>query len=209
MPALPAPPLLVITDRRRVAGSLEDVVAAALHGGCRWFSLREKDLPGAEQVRLLTRLLALAHPRGARITVHGDPVLAVEAGADGVHLPSGASPAEARRRLGAGVLIGASAHGVAEAEAAGSAGADYVTLSPVFPSASKPGYGPPLGLAGLADATARLAVPVIALGGVTAANAAGCLATGAAGVAVMGTIMAAPDPEAATARLVAALDRAS
>ena len=72
MPALPAPPLLVITDRRRAAGPLEGVVAAALRGGCRWFSLREKDLPRTEQVALLARLLALARPEGARVTVHGD-----------------------------------------------------------------------------------------------------------------------------------------
>jgi thiamine-phosphate pyrophosphorylase len=78
-----------------------------------------------------------------------------------------------------------------------SAGADYVTVSPVFLTASKPGYGPALGLDGLAHIVERVAGPVIALGGVTAANAASCRAAGAHGIAVMGEVMRAADPRAA------------
>jgi len=74
-----------------------------------------------------------------------------------------------------------------------SAGADYVTVSPVFLTVSKPGYGPALGTDGLARIVARVAGPVIALGGVTAANAASCRAAGAQGVAVMGEVMRAAD----------------
>ncbi|MGH6945073.1 MAG: thiamine phosphate synthase, partial [Geminicoccaceae bacterium] len=83
---------------------------------------------------------------------------------------------------------------------------DYVTLSPVVASASKPGYGPPLGAAGRAGAVATSTVPIVALGGITAANVTECLAAGAAAVAVMGAVMTADDPEAATASLVRALD---
>jgi thiamine-phosphate pyrophosphorylase len=82
------------------------------------------------------------------------------------------------------------------------AGADYVTLSPIFASASKPGYGPALGLAGLAACVAACAGPVIALGGVTAATAPLCLAAGARGVAVMGEVMRADDPRLAVERLL-------
>ena len=76
---------------------------------------------------------------------------------------------------------------------AASAGADYVTLSPIFPSASKPGYGPALGTNILGEA-AKLGIPVLALGGVTADKAAACRAAGAAGIAVMGPAMRSSDP---------------
>ncbi len=88
---------------------------------------------------------------------------------------------------------------------AAESGADYVTLSPVFESASKPGYGPALGPAGLHALAARLTIPVVALGGVGVGNAGTCLGAGAAGVAVMGAVMAAADPGAAAGKLLAAL----
>ncbi|MBI3514633.1 MAG: thiamine phosphate synthase [Proteobacteria bacterium] len=204
---MPAPPLLVITDRRQARRSLEETVAAALAGGARWISLREKDFSSAERVALLKRLVALGRGHGAIVMVHEDIDAACEAGADGVHLPSGGDPAAARRRLGPGALIGVSTHSLAAAELAAAAGADYVTFSPIFASASKPDYGPALGPPALAALTQRVAIPVIALGGVTAANAADCLAAGAAGVAVMGPIMRADDPAALTAALLAALER--
>jgi thiamine-phosphate pyrophosphorylase len=197
---LPAP-LLVITDRRSAARPLEETVAAALRGGCRWLSLREKDLAHGERVALLERIVALGRSHGATITVHGDVEAAAAAGADGAHLPAGGSPEQARARLGKRALIGLSVHSAIEAATADPA-ADYVTLSPIFGSISKPGYGPALGVAGLADAAARSRVPVVALGGIAADNVAQCFAAGAAAVAVMGAVMAAADPEAATAALI-------
>ena len=193
---LPVPPLLVISDRRQARRSLEGLAEAAFAGGCRWFSLREKDLPPAERRALLRALVVLGHRWGATVTVHDDIDAAAMADAGGVHLPSGGSPEAARARL-PGVLIGASAHSTEEALALLSAGADYVTVSPVFVTASKPGYGPALGLDGLARIVAWATGPVIALGGVTAANAAPCLAAGAHGIAVMGEVMRAADPQAA------------
>ncbi len=86
-----------------------------------------------------------------------------------------------------------SAHGLDDVVAAAAAQADYVTLSPIFATDSKPGYGPALGTAAL-RAAAECDVPVLALGGVTADTAAACLAAGACGVAVMGEIMRADDP---------------
>jgi thiamine-phosphate pyrophosphorylase len=84
-------------------------------------------------------------------------------------------------------------------------GADYATLSPVFPTASKPGYGPAIGLDGLAEAAARAPGPVIALGGILAENAPRCLAAGACGVAVMGEVMRAGDPQAVVEAILAAI----
>jgi thiamine-phosphate pyrophosphorylase len=196
---LPAP-LLVITDRRSAVRPLEETVAAALRGGCRWLSLREKDLGHDERVALLERIVVLGRPFGATITVHGDIEAAAAAGA-GVHLPAGGSPEQARARLGKRALIGLSVHSAIEAAAAEPA-ADYVTLSPTFGSISKPGYGPALGVQNLADAVASARVPIVALGGITAHNLARCLTAGAAAVAVIGAVMAATDPEAATAALI-------
>jgi thiamine-phosphate pyrophosphorylase len=100
-------------------------------------------------------------------------------------------------------------------EDAHAAGADYVTLSPIYQSASKPGYGPPLGL-GAIERAAQIGIPVLALGGMTASNAAKAMSAGAAGVAVMGGVMAADRPAAvvdeflqATARVLASTDRYS
>jgi len=201
---LPAPPLLVITDRSQARRSLDDTVAALLDGGARWISLREKDLSPAARASQLARLVALARPFGASVTVHADVDAAYAAGADGVHLPSGDDPAAARRRLGDRALIGVSTHSLAEAERAADAGADYVTLSPIFLSASKPGYGPALGTAALAAAARRVAVPVIALGGIDASNARACRDAGGAGVAAMGEPMRAADPAAVMRALLEA-----
>ena len=108
-----------------------------------------------------------------------------------------------RRRLPAG-LIGVSAHSPREAALQIAAGADYATLSPIFLTQSKPGYGPAVGLAALAEAARLAPGPVVALGGIDEESIAACLATGARGIAVMGEIMRAADPEQATRRLLAA-----
>ena len=201
---LPDPPLLVISDRRQARLPLERIAEAVFAGGCRWFSLREKDLPPAERRLLLSRLMAIGRDWGATVGVHDDVETAALSGAGAVHLPTGGNPAAARARL-AEALIGVSAHSPAEAAAAFAAGADYVTASPVFATASKPGYGPVLDAGGLASIVAAAPGPVVALGGIGARNAAACLAAGAAGVAVMGAIMRAGDPRATIEALLQAI----
>ena len=201
---LPVPPLLVISDRRQALRPLEKLAEAIFAGGCRWFSLREKDLPAAERCALLGRLVVVGRRWGATVMVHDDLEAAATAGVDGVHLPNGGNVAAARARL-PDRLIGASAHSADEAAALLSSGADYVTLSPIFPSASKPGYGPAIGLDGLAKAVARVPGPMIALGGISAENAERCLVAGAHGVAVMGEVMRATDPQAAIETILAAI----
>ncbi len=203
--SLPVPPLLVISDRRQAGRPLEELADAIFAGGCRWLSLREKDLPAAERRALLSALVALGRRWGATVTVHEDVNAAVIAGAGGVHLPSAGTPEAARARLPGGLLIGASAHSAEEASALLGFGADYVTVSPVFISASKPGYGPAIGLDGLAEIAAQAPGPVIALGGIKAATAPLCLSSGASGVAVMGEVMRATDPQAAVEAILAAM----
>jgi thiamine-phosphate pyrophosphorylase len=202
---LPVPPLLLITDRQQAGGNIIDIAMAAFETGCRWVSLREKDLPEAEQGALLEQLLKRARPVGAKVTLHGDPKLARDAEAHGVHLAAGGDAAAARRLLGKDTLIGLSIHSAGEARGIDPSVVDYVLAGPVFETASKPGYGPALGPGGLALIVKACAVPVIAIGGITPEATPDCVMAGAAGVAVMGGIMRADDPEAEVRALLSAV----
>jgi thiamine-phosphate pyrophosphorylase len=191
---LPDPPLLLVTDRSQARAPLEEVVAAACAGGCRWVSLREKDLAAEAQIALARSLVPTARRFGARLTLHGDPTLARAAGLDGVHLSADGDPAAARAMLGADALVGISIHGAADAAALDPAVVDYAIAGPAFPTASKPGYGPALGANGLAAIRRIATVPVVAIGGIEAHNAADVMRAGVAGIAVMGSVMRAAEP---------------
>ena len=199
---LPDPPLLVITDARGTRSPVVDIVAEACAGGCRWVMVREKNLPRNELEELVMACRAAMCGTGATISVNTDTKVAVDCGV-GVHLPRHGDIAEARQRVSG--IIGISAHDQGEVLRARARGADYVTLSPVFKSPSKPGYGPVLGLSGLRRFAGADNLPIIALGGVDAGNAGDCVTVGAAGVAVMGAVMRARDPRWASAALVAAI----
>ncbi len=176
--------LVVLTDRKLAAGAVVDVVRAAVRGGAGWVVLRERDLPYGERVALAEALRTVV-PDGRLIVAGPDPL-----GGDAVHL-SANDPLPA----GAVGLVGRSAHGVPQLSIE-----DYVTLSPIWPTVTKPGYGPALG----AVEAGRLAggVSWLALGGVDSARrAAECAAAGAAGVAVLGAIMRSGDPERTAAEL--------
>jgi thiamine-phosphate pyrophosphorylase len=192
--SLPDPPLLVITDRHQARLPLAQVVEAALAAGCRWLSIREKDLSEDHQMALAGRLLPIARRHGACVTLHGDAAQAHACGVDGVHLPAGSDPIAARKMLGPGKLIGVSLHTVTEAETIDPDVVDYAIAGPAFETPSKPGYGPEIGRKGLAEIARVARVPVLAIGGLNAARAAEVLAAGPAGIAVMGGIMRAIDP---------------
>ncbi|MEW2326376.1 thiamine phosphate synthase, partial [Micromonospora chersina] len=147
--------VVLLTDRRVARRPLAEVVAAAVAGGVRWAVLREKDLPRAERAALAAELRAILAGAGGRLIVAGpDPL-----DGDAVHLPAaGPYPPPA-----AG-LVGRSCHDAAEL--ARLTTEDYATLSPVFPTRTKPGYGPPLHPAGLRELIATSPVPVLALGGI-------------------------------------------
>jgi len=194
MRPLPSPPILLITDRSQAGRPLADVVAAAFDGGCRWVSLREKDLPAAERRRLAETLLKRAEPYRARVGVHDDVALAATLGLRALHLPAAGDIEAAKRLADPRCLIGRSCHSAAEVAAAEAAGADYATLSPIFPTQSKPGYGPALGIDTLAAVATGTALPLVALGGLTPERVAACRKAGAKSIAVMGEIMRAEDP---------------
>lgn len=176
--------IVVLTDRWQTRRPLVEVVAAAVAGGVRAVVLREKDLPRAERAALAADLRPILAEAGGTLIVAGpDPL-----DGNAVHLPA-AGPYPAPRCR----LVGRSCHD--EAELLRLTSEDYATLSPVFPSRSKPGYGPPLRPDGLASLIRRSPVPVLALGGVeTPDQVRACLRAGAAGVAVQGAIMRAEDP---------------
>jgi thiamine-phosphate pyrophosphorylase len=202
---LPNPPLLLVTDRRQARRPILEIVGAALGAGCRWISLREKDLPEDEQVPLARMLLPMIRRHGACLSIHGGAALAKLAGVDGVHLPSGADAAAARAELGPQKLIGVSIHTVTEAEAIDPAVVDYALAGPAFETVSKPGYGPEIGRKGLAEMARAVRVPLLAIGGINTVRVAEVIAAGCSGVAVMGGVMRAADPGVEVGTLVATL----
>lgn len=203
--AIPAPPLLFITDRLSATGDLMDIVSHVFEAGCRWVMVREKDLATAALGALAGKIVDIARPYEARVVVNGDLEAALVAGAAGVHLQSTGDIAVAREALGASALIGLSCHSEGELQAAMVSGADYATVSPVFLTDSKPGYGPAFGFHGLKALCANVPGPVIALAGIFPNNAAECLAAGAAGIAVMGGIMRSDDPTGTTREFLSAI----
>jgi thiamine-phosphate pyrophosphorylase len=206
---LPQPPLLLITDRTLTQRPLLEVVTLALAGGCRWIMVREKDLAPPNQAALVKASSAAAQPYAATVSVNGNLAVAASCGVNAIHLPQGQSVAAARQQFGPGGLIGVSAHSLVEAQYATAAGADYVTLSPIFPTPSKPSYGPALGLEELRRVAAALPIPIIALGGITPDSIARCRGAGAAGAAVMGAVMQAAHPQETVQRLIARWQRAA
>ena len=205
---IPQPPLLLVTDRRQARRPVPAVVAAALDAGCRWVSLREKDLPADEQLLLARSLLSAVHARGGKLMLHGNVALARDSGIDGAHLPSGSDAAAARALLGPGKILGVSIHTVTEAERIDPAHIDYALAGPAFETPSKPGYGPEIGRKGLADIARACRVPVLAIGGINAARIGEVLAGGTAGVAVMGAVMRAADPAREMRSLLTSLNGA-
>ncbi|NES12637.1 MULTISPECIES: thiamine phosphate synthase [Micromonospora] len=190
--------VVLLTDRRVARRALVEVVAGAVAGGVRWVVLREKDLPRAERLALAVELRAVLAEAGGTLVVAGpDPL-----DGDAVHLPAaGPYPPPP---VG---LVGRSCHD--RTELARRTTEHYVTLSPVFPTWTKPGYGPPLGPAGLAELIRVSPVPALALGGVeTPDQVRACVEAGAAGVAVLGALMRVHDPAETATTLGSAFDEA-
>jgi thiamine-phosphate pyrophosphorylase len=197
--------VLAITDRKQARQPLADIVEAALAAGCTGVMLREKDLPGAPLYTIAESLVAVCHAADRPLIVNDRldvalafPKVGAHVGARGVPVP------DARRLLGPDRLLGYSAHEVGEALNALRDGADYVTLSPMFPSRSKPDLAP-RGLEWLQEAVRVIpSGRVLGLGGLDASNIASVRHAGAFGAAVMGELMRAEDPRAAARELVAA-----
>lgn len=203
------PSLLVLTDRlacRSRGRSVVETVELAVAAGATTVVLREKDLPRADRGRLARDVREVVPV----LIVASDVALALDVGADGVHLAASDPWPDLDATAGAdgaalSFLVGRSCHSRADVERSAREEAAYATLSPIFPTASKPGYGPALG----PDALGGHPLPVFGLGGIGPGRIGPCIASGAAGVAVMGAVMGAEDPDHVVADVLDEADRAS
>ena len=195
--------LYLVTDRALSLGrSTVEVVRAAIRGGVSCVQLREKGCSTREfmdEARLLKALLA---GTGVPLFINDRLDVALAVGADGVHLgQNDMHIADARRLVGNRMIIGISAESVADAVRAEAEGADYIGASPVFTTPTKTDTAPPLGLDGLRAIRRAVQLPLVAIGGIDANNAAQVLRAGADGLAVVSAIVSAPCPRTAAAGL--------
>lgn len=181
--------LCYITDRRALAPRpLLPRILEAIGAGVDLIQIREKDLETRELLDLVKAAVDAARGTITRLVVNDRLDVALALGAAGVHLGTRSiPPASVRRQVAKDFLVGVSCHLLEEALAAESAEADYVVLGPVFETPSKLAYGPPLGLEKLREVTARVNIPVLALGGITVERVKPCLEAGATGIAGIST----------------------
>jgi thiamine-phosphate pyrophosphorylase len=191
--------IYLVTDRMLSRGrELVDVVLAAVRGGVTVVQLREKDASARETLELGRALLARLRPLGVPLLVNDRVDLALALGADGVHVGQSDLPPEvARRLLGPEALVGLSITGPEDLSTLDPAVVDYAGVGPIFPTASKADATPALGLEGFARLRRQLPVPVVAIGGITPANASAVIAAGADGVSVVSAICSADNCEMA------------
>jgi len=152
--------------------------------------LREKDLNDTEYIKLAEPLCTLCHTYSAQLFINSRITIAMSIGADVLHLPGDSASVqkvieETDRRF----IIGVSGHTLTEAKQREIEGADFITYSPIYPTLSKPDYGPAVGVAGLRKVTEGVNIPVFALGGITPERVSECRDAGAYGVAVMSGVM--------------------
>ncbi len=202
--------LLVILDVAAAGDrSLAELARLAIAGGATMLQVRAKRVPTRTFLELVRTVLPVARPAGVPVLVNDRADVALAAGADGVHLGEEDLPiATARRILGPEALIGYSTARVDLARAAAAESASYLGVGDVFGTTSKPDADMPIGLAGLSAMVASIRLPVVAIGGVTAENAAAAVGAGAQGVAVIRAVLAADDVAAAARALRAAVDTA-
>ena len=202
--------LYVILDASIAGGrDLAALLDAVLAGGCRLVQLRDKTTPLARLFPVAQALGRRCREVGACLIVNDRADLAVAVGAGGVHVGQDDLPAPAARRaLAPGMLLGVSTHDEAQARRAREDGADYVAVGSMYPTGSKAGFqlvGPAL----LRKLRPEMPVPLVGIGGITEANVAEVVEAGADAVAVISAVCAAPDPEAATRRLLGLIEEAA
>jgi thiamine-phosphate pyrophosphorylase len=156
-----------------------------------------------EIIFLSEKILPLCHKYKCKLIINRRCDMALATGADGVHLGEKTiSIDEARSLLGSSAIIGYSAHSLMESKFAEAEGADYITLSPIYPPISKQSKRSALGTEVLSDVCSELKIPVFALGGITKNNILECKQSGAYGVAVISSVLLAKDPPQACRELI-------
>jgi thiamine-phosphate pyrophosphorylase len=199
----------LVTDRPLAGGrSLVDVVRDAVMGGVTVVQVREKDASVREYLSILRDVKAVLDPLSVPLVVNDRVDVALAAGAAGIHVGQQDMPcADVRRLVGPSRLIGVSVSTPQEAEQAETDGADYLGISPVFVTPTKTDTPDATGLEGLRAIRKATRLPLVAIGGIHEGNAAGVVAAGADGVAVVSAIMSAQDPEGAARALLGEVER--
>jgi thiamine-phosphate pyrophosphorylase len=194
---------MLITDRN-LSGGIDRLVAdvdAALGGGVNAVQLREKDLPPRELLWMARRLRTLTNGR-ALLLVNTSLEVALAAGADGVHLPEDAAMVERPSRP---FIVGRSVHSAGAAARAWAERVDYLVVGPIFETSSHPA-AQAAGVKIIEDVATSVAIPVLAVGGVTAARVHEVIQAGASGVAVISAVLGAPSPRQAANEVQRVLD---
>ena len=194
----------LVTDRTLsgVRGVLE-TVAAAIAGGAAIIQLRDPEAKTRALVEEARAILALTRRAGIPFIVNDRVDVALAVGVDGVHIgQSDMSVADTRTLIGPDPILGLSITSEADLDVSDLQGVDYLGVGPVFQTSTKPDSAPPINVGGLEAIVARTKIPIVAIGGLHAGNAAEAIAAGAKGIAIVSAICAAPDPEAATRELV-------
>ncbi len=194
--------MYVVTSEAHSAGrtSLE-VLDACLAAGVRMVQLREKEKSKKDLYELALKFREKTREAGCLFIVNDCVDLALAVGADGVHLGRSDLPVEAARRIAPDLLIGASSHNVEQAEYAQSAGADYVNIGPIFPTATKPEHKTFVGPEMIGRVMEAVDIPVTCMGGITHSNIAQVARAGAKIVAVVTAVTKADDMRKSAARL--------
>ncbi len=196
----------LVADPEQTTRNLLGDVEAALAGGVTAVQLRAKHLTDRESLQLATALKERCDRAGAHFLVNDRLDLALASGAGGVHLGVDDLPLrDARMLAGAGFVIGYSPETDEQAAQARREGADYLGVGPVFGTASKGDAGEAIGLETIRRRAMLAGIPVIGIGGITAATAGDVVRAGAVGVAVVGAILRARDPKCAARDLSAAV----
>jgi len=197
--------LMVITDRELASPRpVTEVVKMVLTAGVRAIQLRNKTASSGELLEQAQEIRRITLACGAFFFVNDRFDVALAAEADGVHLgPEDLPVAAVRTAAPPGFLIGASTDDPELARAAQEAGANYIGCGAVFHTSTKKDAGEVIGVPGLARVAAAVTIPVIGIGGVTPKGAREIAAgSDAAGVAVIGAVMGAPDPALVAAELM-------
>ena len=204
--------LYLITNRKQLSlaqnsklktQNLLAAVRQALIGGVKAVQLREKDLGTRELLKLAYKMRELTRKYEAKLLINDRFDIALVVKADGVHLTQNSIPADAVRKVVKNkLMIGVSTHSLKEAKEAEKAGADFITLGPIYKTPSKLKYGAPLGLSRLKNFCKEMNIPVFALGGVKAEKIHEIKKSGAYGAAMISEILCADDIKEKTRELI-------
>jgi len=198
--------LYLITDHNPTGDPLA-TVRAAVRGGVKTVQYRDKISPPARQRELAKQLAAICHAAGVVFLVNDSPQLALNSGADGVHLGQGDdSVAAARALLGSDKIIGVSTRTAEQARQAQADGADYIGLGAMFATGSK-NDAVCVGVERLIEVRAAVKLPIVAIGGINRTNIAQVVDAGADAVAVISAVTADSDPALAARELTLAFNR--